>query len=173
MAVPVYSSAGAAAAAAAAAARLREEEEILTAYNKDDLEGWEFKIVRSNFGRFSSYETVQKVCQDEARAGWEMVEKFDNERIRFKRRIDKRSGDRQLDFNPYRTTIGFGQGRIAAIIMIGIAVVIAVVLALALYFQNGSHFDPNSSRQAAFILPAVLALAGIVALAVVLLVRRR
>ena len=173
MAVPVYSSAGAAAAAAAAAARRREEEESLTPYNKDDLEGWEFKIVRSNFGRFSSYDIVQKLCQDEARAGWEMVEKFDNERIRFKRRIDKRSGDRQLDFNPYRTTIGFGEGRIAAIILIAVAVIVAGSLALILYFQNGGNFDSHSSRQAAVILPVILALAGVLALVVVLLVRRR
>ncbi|MDD4050500.1 MAG: hypothetical protein PHR28_01195 [candidate division Zixibacteria bacterium] len=145
----------------------------MTPYNKDDLEGWEFKIVRSNFGRFSNYEIVQKVCQDEARAGWEMVEKFDNERIRFKRRTDRRSGDRQLDFNPYRTTIGFGEGRISAIILIALVVVVAATVALIMYFQNGGHFDSHSSQQAAVFIPAILVLAGVAALAVVLLVRRR
>lgn len=173
MIVPITNSTGGAAAAAAAIARRREEEEILTAYNKDDLEGWEFKIVRSNFGRFSNYETVQKLCQEEARAGWEMVEKFDNERIRFKRRIDRRSGDRQLDFNPYRTTIGFGEGRIAAIILIGLAAVIAGVVALALYFENGGNLDPHSSRQAATIIPSILAGVCLVAVVLVVAIRRR
>jgi len=40
------------AAMAAAARRRQEEEEKMTNYNKEDLEGWEFKIVRSNIGRF-------------------------------------------------------------------------------------------------------------------------
>ncbi|NMC43183.1 MAG: hypothetical protein GYA46_04620 [candidate division Zixibacteria bacterium] len=162
-----------AAAAAAAAARAREEEELLTSYNKEDLEGWEFKIVRSNFGRFSNYENVQKVCQEEARAGWEMIEKFDEYRIRFKRRIDKRSGDRQLDFNPYRTTIGFGEGRIAAIVLIGMAALIAGIIALALYFKDGGHFDPHSSQQATVFIPAILAVICLVALVVIVAIRRR
>lgn len=173
MIVPMTNSAGGAAAAAAAIARRREEEELLTPYNKEDLEGWEFKIVRSNFGRFSNYETVQKVCEEEARAGWEMVEKFDNERIRFKRRIDRRSGDRQLGFNPYRTTIGFGEGRIAAIILVGLAALIAGVIALALYFQNGGHFEPHSSQQAAVYIPAILAVICMVALVIIVVIRRR
>jgi hypothetical protein len=162
-----------AAAAAAAARRRREEEETLTPYNKDDLEGWEFKIVRSNFGRFHNYEIVQKLCQEEARAGWEMVEKFDNERIRFKRRIDKRSGDRQLDFNPYRTTVGFGEGRIAAIILIGLAVVVAGAVALILYSQSGGHLNSHSSQQAASFIPAILVLVVVLAMVGVLLIRRR
>jgi hypothetical protein len=53
-------------AATAAAAKAREEEEDLTKYSPNDLEGWEFKIVRSNFGRFSNYQHVQQLCQEEA-----------------------------------------------------------------------------------------------------------
>jgi hypothetical protein len=172
MVVPVPNTAGAA-AAAAAAARAREEEESLTPYNKEDLEGWEFKIMRSNFGRFGNYELVQKLCQEEARAGWEMVEKFDDYRIRFKRRIDRRSGDRQLDFNPYRTTIGFGEGRIVAIVLVGIAALVAGILAFVLYMEQGKHGGAHGGTELGGILPAILVVIGLLAVVMIAMTRRR
>ena len=64
----IGSTAGAGAAAAAAhAAKMRDEEENMTKYNGDELEKWEFKIVRSNFARFKKYEVVQKLCAEEAK----------------------------------------------------------------------------------------------------------
>ena len=79
--------AGAAAAAAAAAAELqRQEEEEMTPYSTKDLdEGWEFKIVRSNFATFRSQEKLRAVLEEEKRGGWMLVEKFDDQRIRLKR----------------------------------------------------------------------------------------
>ena len=68
--------------AAAARQRQMREEEKMTGYNKSDLDGWEFKIVRSSFGSFRSPEKIEKLCREEARAGWEMLEKFDDYRIR-------------------------------------------------------------------------------------------
>jgi hypothetical protein len=162
-----------AAAAAAAAARAREEEESLTPYNKDDLEGWEFKIVRSNFGRFGNYEIVQKLCQEEARAGWEMVEKFDDYRIRFKRRIDRRSGDRQLDFNPYRTTIGFGEGRIVALILVGIAALVGGILAFVLYMEGSHRAGSHGVTEIGVILPGILIVVALLAVVVIAVTRRR
>ena len=106
-----------AAAAAAKKRRLREEEERLTNYNNDDLKDWEFKIVRSVTDRFKNYETVQKVCAEEAHAGWEMVEKFDNSRIRFKRRTECRSRDAHLTIDPYRTNVGITEGILVTVIL--------------------------------------------------------
>jgi hypothetical protein len=104
-------SAGGAAAAAAVAAeaerRRREEEEEMTKYNDADLqEGWEFKILRSNTLAFRKPEVFQKACQEEATAGWTLVEKFDDQRLRFKRPITAREKDSLLDFDPYRTQYG-------------------------------------------------------------------
>ncbi len=126
--VPTGAAGAAAAAAAAAARRMREEEEDMTKYDSDDLDGWEFKIVRTSTRKFKDYETVRQVCDEEAKAGWEMVEKFDDYRLRFKRRTDKRAGDRHLDIDPYRTQVGISQGKIGAIIGISIAVALAVLL---------------------------------------------
>ena len=133
MSAVVTGNAGAAAAAAAArAARMREEEEKLATYNTHDLEGWEFKIVRANTGYFKKYERVQQVCEEEAKAGWEMVEKFDDYRIRFKRPIDKRKNDQYLQgTDPYRTQVGIGTGPMVATILGIIAAGIAIALILA------------------------------------------
>ena len=113
--------AGGAAAAAVAAAQkaklLRQEEEDMTKYTQDELNGWEFKIIRSNFRSFRDYEKVQNICREEAQAGWELVEKFDDQRLRFKRKIENRSKDQYLETDPYRTQIGMGEGKLVTIIL--------------------------------------------------------
>ncbi|MBN1211905.1 MAG: hypothetical protein JXA92_04950 [candidate division Zixibacteria bacterium] len=97
--------------------RQMREEERMTCYNKNDLEGWEFKIVRSQFGSFRNPENIEKLCREEARAGWEMLEKFDDYRIRFKRCLDKRAMDRFAEIDPYRTGYETGLSAVMWIII--------------------------------------------------------
>ena len=152
----------AAIAAAAKAAKDRDEEENMTKYDSDDLNGWEFKIVRSDLGRFRNYEIVQKLCQQEARAGWEMVEKFDSSRIRFKRRVENRAQDQHLDFDPYRTSMSsISGGAVAAII--GLIVLLA---GLVTFFAVGYDFEVTDPSRATVLVAVVLiaVLAAIVAL---------
>ena len=75
-------SVGAGAAAAAAAAEMqRQEEEEMTPYSAKDLDdGWEFKILRSNFAAFRNQEKLRAVLEEEKRGGWILVEKFDDQR---------------------------------------------------------------------------------------------
>lgn len=124
-------SGGAAAAAAAAEhrRRMQEEEERMTGYNANEMDGWEFKIVRANTRKFKQAQVIRQVCEEEAKAGWEMVEKFDDYRIRFKRRTDKRANDQYLSIDPYRTQVGVSEGQIAAIIF-GILAVAGGITAL-------------------------------------------
>ena len=115
-------SAGAAAAAAAAAkaAKMRKEEEELTPYNAEDMDGWEFKIVRANSRKFKGADAIRRLCEEEAHAGWEMVEKFDDSRIRFKRRVEMRSRDQHLgpgSVDPYRTLVGASETHIVLIVL--------------------------------------------------------
>ena len=119
-------SAGAAAAAAAEAERRRQEEEEMTKYTDADLQGdWEFKILRANTMAFKNPEVFRQVCAEEARAGWTLVEKFDDARLRFKRPVSARSGDAGLDFDPYRTQYGISPGAIVAIVLACIFLAIA------------------------------------------------
>ncbi len=89
---------------------MHEEEETMTAYTEEDLQkGWEFKIVRAVNGRaFRKPEDLQQLIDREARADWVMLEKFDDQRVRFKRRITARWEDpkRPPDVNPYATHFG-------------------------------------------------------------------
>ena len=130
-------SAGAAAGAAAAMARrIREEEESMTGYTPGDLsEGWEFKFLRSATGSFRKPECLRQAVEEEGRAGWVLLEKFDNKRLRFKRPTSARSGDAALapGFDPYRTSYGMGEWTLFALIMtsvfttIGLAILIIVL----------------------------------------------
>ena len=157
----------AAIAAAVKAAKDRDEEENMTKYNSDDLNGWEFKIVRSDFGRFRNYEIVQKLCKEEAKAGWEMVEKFDSNRIRFKRRVEKRSQDQHLDFDPYRTSMSSISGGAVA----GIIGLVVLLAGLVTFFAVGYDFEVTDAHRATILVAVVLIV--ILAVAIVALKKRR
>ena len=124
-----------AAAAAAAAQRRREEEEEehMTPYTPRDLaENWEFKILRSATGAFKDPAVMQRYLAEEAQAGWALVEKFDNSRLRLKRPAAARQQDAQCTFDPYRTRVGIsevGLGLlIAGSIVGGLAVLFTVII---------------------------------------------
>jgi hypothetical protein len=124
--------------AAAAAARRRreeEEEEHMTPYTPRDLaENWEFKILRSATGAFKDPVVMQRYLAEEAQAGWTLVEKFDNSRIRLKRPAAARQQDALCTFDPYRTRMGIsevGLGLlIAGSILGGLAVLFTVIILL-------------------------------------------
>jgi hypothetical protein len=104
-------SAATSSAAAQAARRRRIEEEEMTPYSREDLDSeWEFKIVRSLTAAFRNPAALEQCRQEEARAGWVMVEKFDNSRVRFKRPVSARQNDSRLppEVDPYRTYYGVG-----------------------------------------------------------------
>ena len=121
---------GGAAAAAAAAhrAKLREEEERLTGYIPQDLEGWEFKIVRSS-GKIVG-DKFTRLVEEEKLNGWELVEKFDDNRVRFKRRTEHRCRDGMQGIEAYRTTFGLSETRLVLIVL----GVMAAVMALTIVF---------------------------------------
>jgi hypothetical protein len=104
---------GAGAAAGAAAARRRreqQEEEEMTQYTSQELaEGWEFKILRSSTGAFRAPVFLRTVLDEEQRAGWTLVEKFDNNRIRLKRLASARANDAASGSDAYRTQVGISE----------------------------------------------------------------
>jgi hypothetical protein len=103
--------------------RALAEEEEMTDYRRDELEqGWEFKILRSNSGAFRNPSVLVRVLQEEAIAGWNLLEKFDNRRIRLKRLVTARANDVQLPagYDPYRTRYGMNSGLLSAIIVAAI-----------------------------------------------------
>jgi hypothetical protein len=134
-------SAAAGAAAAAAIARERREEEEMTPYSPGDLaENWEFKILRSATGKFRDPLWLHAVLQEERRAGWTLVEKFDDARLRLRRPAGAPSNAATLGFDPYRTWVGTSQARLAIWIILGtLAVVGATIGIVFLLFSLGGH----------------------------------
>jgi len=142
-----YGAGGAAAAAAAAEKRRRmmlaeEEEENMTQYTPEDLnKDWEFKIVRSGTGAFRKAEVLNKLLEEEARAGWVMLEKFDDYRIRFKRPRSARVKDTYLPpgVDSYHTHYGASITQPVVISLI-LGILLTLFLALGvLAFVLASH----------------------------------
>jgi hypothetical protein len=136
MAVLNYAATTAAAAAARAAEVRRQEEEEMTAYGPNDLEQYEFKIIRSATGAFKDPAKLRTVLEEEAKAGWELVEKFDNSRVRLKRALEWRDKDRALMQDPYRTTIGISEGKLALWIVLGVIVGFGLFAAIVAAIAN-------------------------------------
>lgn len=72
------------------------------------LVGWEFKIVRAKRDLFYKPDVFQRLCEEEAEAGWILLEKLDDRRVRFKRPIALREIVKPefLNYDPYRCFYG-------------------------------------------------------------------
>ncbi len=72
------------------------------------LVGWEFKILRSAQDSFCDSSALKKVLEEESIAGWILLEKLDDRRLRFKRPIAMREVIRGelMPIDPYRTNYG-------------------------------------------------------------------
>ena len=113
----------------------------MTPYTRDELENdWEFKIVRAQTGAFRKPATFQKLIEEESRAGWQLVEKFDNSRVRFKRPRSARQRDGQLPagVDPYRVQYGIGESALAAIILVAVFGSLGLVM-FGVYLMNLSR----------------------------------
>jgi hypothetical protein len=120
-------------AAAAETRRQHEEEEELTPYSRDEVDGdWEFKILRSMTGAFARPEQFRRALEDEALSGWVLVEKFDNNRLRLKRKVGVHDDEMNPDIDPYRTTYGTNDARIA--ILVGLALATGVAGGVLAFF---------------------------------------
>lgn len=110
-------SAGAAAGAAAKRRQNFEEEEEVTPMNTDSTGAFEYKIIRSITNAFRTPAFFQQTLQEEAQAGWQLVEKLDDGRVRLRRSIECRSNDTHLTQDPYRTRIGMSEVNLVFVIL--------------------------------------------------------
>lgn len=110
------------------------EEEGMSQYSSQDLDGdWEFKIVRASSPVFRKPEALRKLLEEEAMAGWTMVEKFDDSRIRFKRSHSARARDVFLPdgVDPYRSLYGTPTLAYATIgLTLGLLIAVSLLLLL-------------------------------------------
>lgn len=111
--------------------KLHQEEEQMTTYRHDELDsGWEFKIMRSATAAFGDPQKLHATLQQEALGGWELLEKFDNERVRLRRPISARNKDMNLPrgYDPYRTQVGISEGALVVWVIVGLTLVVGSVM---------------------------------------------
>lgn len=96
------------------------------------MDNIEYKVIASNTPSFSTKEKMQKILDEEAQAGWRLVEKLDNFKIRVARDISARENDANTGIDPYRTEIGMSN-----ILYLGGAAVITLAM-LYLIIQAAS-----------------------------------
>jgi Flp pilus assembly protein TadB len=149
----------------AAAAREKEEEEERAMV--EWLEGqeggggsYEYKVLRSSFGAFANRAKRQAALDEEARTGWELAAKLDNDRLILRRPVSMRGADSVLspDVDPYRTQIG-------ANLPVIVGLLIAVLLGLAA-FGVAAAGGSGGIWLVIAVLGAVVLLAGVFALGV-------
>lgn len=93
----------------------------MTSYNREELaDEWEFKILRSATGAFGNPAKMQRFLEEEAEFGWVLVEKFDNQRLRLKRRANAKPPKPEQGGDPYRTNVGTSEAQMAMLIVFSI-----------------------------------------------------
>jgi len=158
--------------AAAAAKKRRQQlhaEEEMTTYTQEDLTNdWEFKIVRSESAAFRNPKALDRLIEEEAQAGWVMLEKLDDSRVRFKRPRSARAKDAYLPegVDAYRTRYGAPTARYA--VLVG-AVVALLAMGLVVFMGMESSGARVPWIAVSTLIPLVLVVVGVVAM----MVRRR
>lgn len=93
----------------------------------------EYKIVQSTTPLFKSREKLEAVLAEEAKAGWQLVEKYDNYKLRLQRDISHREKDGERSFDAYRTQVGVHNA-----ITYTIATVVTLAVVLGIFILVGA-----------------------------------
>ncbi|MDC0598556.1 hypothetical protein OAP18_01740 [Gammaproteobacteria bacterium] len=91
------------------------------------MENKEYKIITSNTPAFRNKAKMQQILGEEAQAGWDLVEKLDNYKLRVMRDTSARANDANCSIDPYRTDVGMNNA-----LYLSIAAVVTVVVIYAI-----------------------------------------
>jgi len=90
--------------AAAQTQRLQQEEEENNPEIDDAEDGWEYKVLKSRHAGFKDPRGLADTLAVESAAGWMLLEKLDDKRLRLQRPVSARDHDSDLNFDPYRNS---------------------------------------------------------------------
>src|SRR5262249_3999078 len=99
--------------------------------NTDPSGAVEYKIIRSATGAFKDPAKFRAALEEEARAGWDLVEKLDDSRARLRRSVTWRQKDGELSQDSYRINVGLSPAALALWLVTGIFGGVALLAALA------------------------------------------
>jgi hypothetical protein len=104
---------------------------------ENPADDWKFKMLRSATAKFRDPVWLRTVLEEEARAGWTLVEKFDDARLRLKRPASARTGDAALPLDVGRTSVGPGPEYVIVPLLFGLLAFLAAIISLAAFFHIG------------------------------------
>ncbi|MDP1930572.1 MAG: hypothetical protein Q8L60_03840 [Gammaproteobacteria bacterium] len=93
----------------------------------------EYKVVQSTTPLFATSKKIEEIMAEESKAGWQLVEKFDNYKMRLQRDISHRANDKNLGFDAYRSQVGVNN-----IIVYGITTVVTLAVVYAIFVLVGA-----------------------------------
>lgn len=97
------------------------------------MDNREYKVITSNTPAFGNPAKMQQILSEEAPAGWELEEKFDNYKIRVSRDKSARANDGNLSIDPYRTNAGVNNALyLGGAAILTIIVIYAIIQAAAI-----------------------------------------
>lgn len=109
-----------------------------TTYTPGELaDGWEFKFIRSQLGLFGKRDFRERILAEEGRAGWVLVEKFDDHQMRLKRQRKLHPEPEIDDYDPYRIVVdgperakqARSEGALVLMAIVFIPLIFAVIVA--------------------------------------------
>lgn len=93
----------------------------------------EFKVVQSTTPFFAKSQNIAVVMAEEEKAGWRLLEKCDNYKLRLQRDISHRANDKDLSIDPYRTQVGVNNA-----VVYGITAVLTLGVVYAIFNMVGA-----------------------------------
>lgn len=95
----------------------------------------EFKILQAQTPLFAKSSKMHEILEEEARAGWQLLEKQDNYRIKLQRDVSFRANDKNLDIDAYRSTVGVSSTITYGVTAAATLAIVSVILYFAIWSQ--------------------------------------
>ncbi|MEQ8409316.1 MAG: hypothetical protein RKH07_13680 [Gammaproteobacteria bacterium] len=96
----------------------------------------EYKIIQSQTPLFANSAKMHEILEQESKAGWQLLEKEDNYRLKLQRSISHRENDANLDFDAYRSNVGVSSMVTYGVTALATIAVVSLILYLALWSQT-------------------------------------
>ncbi|PCI73978.1 MAG: hypothetical protein COB20_15630 [SAR86 cluster bacterium] len=90
----------------------------------------EYKTIQAQTPLFADSKQMHAMLEEEAKAGWQMLWKEDNYKIKLQRETSHRENDKNLDFDAYRSTVGVS----SVVTYVGTALLTLAIVSVILYF---------------------------------------
>ncbi len=90
----------------------------------------EYKVIQATTPFFAKSANIDTVMAEEVKAGWRLLEKCDNYKLRLQRDISHRANDKNLSIDPYRTQVGLNNAIVYGVTTVATLFVVYVIFVL-------------------------------------------